>query len=161
MLTSRAALSPTFNLDEMNKLGQQHADALKAMQAEVSALFEQTRQAYTDRIEVEQQLTAELISNLLKVKSMADGATVYQNWMSKHFQLWTEDEENGRPYTKALCCHQPSDDGAKLSCSGSRCAERNTAGGVEGRKKPAGHIAARRVRFAFTPVTSPHPREVT
>jgi hypothetical protein len=80
-----------FNFDEFNKLGMQQADALKAMQNEFSALFEETKRAYADRIETEQKLTAELISNLSQAKTISDGAKLYQDWVAKHLQLWTED----------------------------------------------------------------------
>lgn len=98
----RTPIPPAFNLDEMNKLGQQQADALKTMQGELSTLFEETRRACTDRIEVEHQLTAELISNLSKVKSVADGAAVYQSWINKHLQLWTEDGKRMVDQTQKL-----------------------------------------------------------
>jgi hypothetical protein len=80
-----------FKLDEFNKVGMQQADALKAMQNEFSTLFEEAKRAYTDRIETEQKLTAELISNLSQVKTVTDGAKIYQDWVAKHLQLWAED----------------------------------------------------------------------
>ena len=80
-----------FNFDEFNKLGMQQADALKAMQSEFSTFFEEAKRAYTDRVETEQNLTAELISNLSQAKTVADGAKIYQDWVAKHLQLWAED----------------------------------------------------------------------
>jgi hypothetical protein len=83
--------SAAFNYDELNKLGMQQADAFKAMQTEFTTLFEEAKRAYTDRIETEQKLTAELIANLSQAKTVADGAKLYQDWMAKHLQLWAED----------------------------------------------------------------------
>lgn len=83
--------STAFNYEEINKLGMQQADALKAMQHEFSALFEEAKRAYTDRIETEQKLTADLIANLSHAKTVVDGAKVYQDWVAAHLQLWAED----------------------------------------------------------------------
>ena len=83
--------SSAFNLDDMNKFGIQQADKLKALQNEFTALFEEAKRAYTDRIETEQKLTAELISNLSQAKTVADGAKVYQDWVARHLQLWADD----------------------------------------------------------------------
>ncbi len=80
-----------FNLDEFSKVGMQQADALKAMQSEFQTLFEEARRAYTERVETEQKLTAELISNLSQAKTVTDGAKVYQDWVAKHLQLWADD----------------------------------------------------------------------
>jgi hypothetical protein len=80
-----------FNLDDFNKAGMQQADALKAIQTEFSSLFEEAKRAYTERVETEQKLTAELISNLSQAKTVTDGAKVYQDWVAKHMQLWAED----------------------------------------------------------------------
>jgi hypothetical protein len=88
---TNSMLPTAFNFDELNKLGTQQAHALKAMQDEFAALFEDAKRAYEDRIEVEQKLTAEFIANLSQVKSAVDGAKIYQDWMSKHLQLWAED----------------------------------------------------------------------
>lgn len=89
--TNPMAAAAAFNIDEFNKAGTQQADALKAMQSEFSTLFEEAKRAYSDRIETEQKLTAELISNLSQAKTLTDGAKIYQDWVAKHMQMWAED----------------------------------------------------------------------
>lgn len=55
-----------FNSTEFNKLGQQQAQAMTEVQQEVSALLQQAGEDWRARVEVEQEVTSELTSQVVR-----------------------------------------------------------------------------------------------
>jgi phasin protein len=80
-----------FNFTEINKFGLKQADALIAMQRDLTSLVEEANRNWLARAELERDLASDLATKLSTAKTPPDAAKMYQEWMSRRIQTLAED----------------------------------------------------------------------
>jgi len=88
---SASKKSPSFNFADINKFGQNQADALIAMQRELCSLVEEANRSWLARAELERDLASEFATKLSAAKTPADASRIYQEWMSRRMQTLADD----------------------------------------------------------------------
>jgi hypothetical protein len=88
---SKKSPSSAFNFADINKFGQNQADALIAMQRELCSLVEEANRSWLARAELERDLASEFATKLSAAKTPADASRIYQEWMSRRMQTLADD----------------------------------------------------------------------
>lgn len=99
--------SPTaFSVDDVSQIGQKQASAWMAMQHEFAAWVDEASKTWTARTELEKELASELWAGLSNAKTISDAARPYQDWFSRHLEVWTEDGRkavaDGQKFVEAM-----------------------------------------------------------
>jgi hypothetical protein len=97
---------PVFDPADLAKIGEKQAEAFNEAQRELSALIQETNEAWQSRAELERDMAGELTRKLSAAKTLPDVAGAYQEWIARHVELMAKDREkalaNGQKFANAM-----------------------------------------------------------
>jgi hypothetical protein len=82
-----------FGVPDLTKMGETQVQNFITVQRELWGLIEQMRQGWLGLAEAEGRLASELATSLSSCKTIPEVMKVYQDWMTRHAELLTQDSQ--------------------------------------------------------------------